>query len=185
MIAIARRAGVLGEVEVGELADLVEAFARSDVCARLARADDVRREERFSFLLPSGIRITGALDVLARESNPTRPRPTGARSLVVDYKSDRLEDASPEDLVAGEYGTQRLIYAIAALRAGAGAVEVVHLFLERPGRPVSASFTAADLPALEQRLERLAEGVLRAPVPGHRDPASGGLQGLSRRRRPV
>ncbi len=153
VIAIARRAGVLGEVDVGELADLVEQFARSEVCARLARADAVRREERFSFLLPSGVRITGALDVLAREGS--------RRSLVVDYKSDRLQDAAPEEVVASEYATQRLIYAIAALRAGATEVDIVHLFLEQPGRPVSASFTVADLAELEDRLGRLADGVLR------------------------
>jgi hypothetical protein len=47
------------------------------------------------------------------------------------------------------------------LRAGAPAVEVQHLFLERPDQPVSATFAAADAARLEAELERLAGGVLR------------------------
>jgi ATP-dependent exoDNAse (exonuclease V) beta subunit len=69
--------------------------------------------------------ITGVLDVIGREG-------PGA-AVVVDYKSDRLEGAEPGAVVADRYQTQRLIYALAALRDGARQVEVVHLFLERPG----------------------------------------------------
>jgi hypothetical protein len=58
------------------------------------------------------------------------------------------------------YETQRLIYAIAALRAGATAVEIAHCFLEAPDAPVIATFDAAELPALVTALQRLAEGPL-------------------------
>ncbi len=133
------------------------ASARLRLCARLARASDVRREERFAFPLAgwpdaAGVLVTGALDVLARE----RP----GRMLVVDYKSDRLDGVEPGDLVAREYATQRLIYAIAALRAGAAVVDVVYVFLEQPGGTVSEVFARADLPALERRLEALARPLL-------------------------
>jgi hypothetical protein len=120
--------------------------------------------------------VNGAVDVLARE-------PPG-RMLVIDYKSDRLEGADPADVVAGEYATQRLVYATAVLRAGAAAVEVVHVFLEAPERPVSAEFTRADAETLERELGALASGVLErrftvSEVP-HRAlcsgcPAEGGL----------
>jgi len=42
------------------------------------------------------------------------------------------------------YALQRLVYALAAMRAGAREVEVVHVFLEASERPVSAEFVSAD-----------------------------------------
>jgi ATP-dependent helicase/nuclease subunit A len=149
----ARRSGVAVPVQAAEVADLIDAFAAGEVCARLARATEIRREERFSFLLAGGVLITGALDVVAREP--------GGRRLVVDYKSDRLEGEEPAAIVARDYATQRLIYALAILRADAVEVEVVHVFLELPRAPVRATYTQADAPRLEQRLAELAAGVLR------------------------
>jgi ATP-dependent helicase/nuclease subunit A len=190
--AIARaasRSGVRapGAEAAAELAGLLRGFATSELCARLARATSVRREQRFSFPLDE-VLVTGALDVLARER-------TGM--LVVDYKSDRLGATAPEQVVAEQYAGQQLIYALAVLRTGAVRVEVAHVFLEAPERPVLASFTAAERPALEARLAARAGGVLRhefevTPVP-HRSicqgcPAEGGLcswpVALTRRERP-
>src|SRR5207237_6555643 len=123
-------------LETADLQRLVERFAASGVCARIAAAADVRREERFSFLLePAGVPVMGILDVVARE---------GDRVLVVDYKSDRLEAAMPAAVVERAYGVQRLVYALAALAAGAVEVEVLHVFLERPDEPVSARFGRDD-----------------------------------------
>ena len=66
------------------------------------------------------------------------------------------------------YEIQRLIYAIAALRAAVTAapgpypaVEVVHLFLEAPDAPARANYDVADVPALEKQLEE-ASADLRA-----------------------
>ena len=85
------------------------------------------------------------MDVLAREADGCL--------LVVDYKSDRLEESEQlEAAVERDYGLQRLIYALAALRDGAAAVEVVHWFLERPAEPVAARYPAADRLELEERL---------------------------------
>ncbi len=73
--------------------------------------------------------------------------------LIVDYKSDRLAaDADPQELVARDYAVQRLLYALAVLREGAIAVEVVHWFLERPGDPAVARYTLAELATLEDGL---------------------------------
>ncbi|HWT25595.1 MAG TPA: hypothetical protein VN213_18970, partial [Solirubrobacteraceae bacterium] len=65
-----------------------------------------------------------------------------------------------------DYGTQRAVYALAALRDGAPRVEVAHCFLERPDEPACAVFTPADAPALASALLELAAGVLaeRWPV---------------------
>jgi ATP-dependent helicase/nuclease subunit A len=172
------RAGLPAAVEAQaeELAAVLATFAGSALCERLGRATGVRREQQFSFLLRGeSVLITGAIDVLARE-------PGGM--LVVDYKSDRIADLSPAAIVAGEYATQRLIYALAVLSSGADAVEVLHVFLDRLQDPVSARFTIADLPALEDQLGRLTERVLRREFPvtdtPHRAicegcPAEGGL----------
>jgi ATP-dependent helicase/nuclease subunit A len=139
--------------ESDQIAALIKLFVESDMRRRLAAASDVRREVRFAFPLEGHVLINGALDALARE-------PAG-RMLVVDYKSDRLEGADPGQLVLANYATQRLVYALAALRAGAREVEVAHLFLEAPREPVIATFGASDAPRLERELAGLAAGVLR------------------------
>jgi hypothetical protein len=133
---------------------LVEGFAESPLRTRLADADSVRVEVPFAFNLASGERsllITGYLDVLARE---------GDGALVVDYKTDVLDERDPAELVEDRYTGQRTVYALAALRSGASQVEVAYSFLERPDEVISAFYTAADAPALEQRLTELAEGLV-------------------------
>jgi hypothetical protein len=136
--------------EATEIGALVERFGASELCKRLGRATQVRREQPFAFPLGETL-VTGALDVIAAESK-------GA--LVVDYKTDRLEGADPAAVVERDYRTQRLVYALAALRSGAEEVEVVHVFLEAPERPGVARYARADRPELERALEALAAGVL-------------------------
>ncbi len=138
--------------EAADIAALLEAFVGSEVCRRLAGAGGVRREERFTFLL-DGLLVGGVFDVLAWEP--------GDRAMVVDYKSDRLEGRDPVTIVAAEYETQRLIYALAVLRAGAASVEVAHVFLERSEEPAVARFDAGDAAAIEDRLRAIAAGVMR------------------------
>ena len=180
--AAAAQAGLYpppGPAEADELAALVRRFADSELCARLGRATQTRREERFAFPLsadPAQPLVVGAIDVLARE-------PSG-RMLVVDYKSDRLRGADPAAVVERQYATQRLVYALAALHAGADAVEIAHCFLERPDAPVSVTFERGQMAELQARLDALGRGVLErrfevAPAP-YRGlcagcPAQGGL----------
>jgi ATP-dependent helicase/nuclease subunit A len=158
MIAEARASSglraALGADDAAQVAELVERFAAGDLCRRLGRATAVRREARFRFLLDARppVLIGGVFDVIAREP--------GGRTLVVDYKTDRLEGADPQELADSSYSTQRLVYALAALRAGASEVEVVHTFLELPQRPAVATFTRDQAPALEAELSALARGVL-------------------------
>jgi ATP-dependent exoDNAse (exonuclease V) beta subunit len=182
MTAAAAQAGLYpppGPAEADELAALVRRFADSELCARLGRATDTRREERFAFPAGSGPRdplVVGAIDVLAREA--------GGRMLVVDYKSDRLAGTTPAAIVREQYGTQRLVYGLAALRAGAEAVEIAHCFLERPDEPVTATYERSHAGELGAQLAGLSRGVLArefavTPVPWHGVcagcPAEGGL----------
>jgi ATP-dependent exoDNAse (exonuclease V) beta subunit len=133
----------------------VAAFAVSPLCARLARAGGVRREAGFAFELSpggGGPLVSGFVDVLAREREGS--------TLIVDYKTDRLGEEEPVALVERDYATQRMVYALAALHAGAPRVEVAYCLLERPGEPVAATFERDDAPALADALLRLASGVL-------------------------
>jgi ATP-dependent helicase/nuclease subunit A len=153
--------------DIEDIRGLVESFGASPLCARLAAARDVRREAGFAFRLDpaGGALVNGFVDVLAREADDTM--------LIVDYKSDRLDGAEPEDVVGASYATQRIVYALAALREGAPAVEVAYCFLERPEVAVAARFTQRDIPELAERLTRLAEGVLEGRHPVAAEPHRG------------
>ena len=138
--------------EVDELVRLVDDFVASALATRLARAARLRRELPFAFPLEvthadgraRSVLVEGVLDAHCRE---------GTSALVVDYKTDRIApDADLEALCDDAYATQRLVYALAALRDGAEEVEVAHVFLERPDEPVLARFAAADADAIERRL---------------------------------
>jgi ATP-dependent exoDNAse (exonuclease V) beta subunit len=144
--------------ELEDVRGLVAAFARSPLCARLASARRTRKEAPFSFTLDAaggGPLVTGFIDVVAHE-------PDGG-ALVVDYKSDRLEGAAPADVVERDYATQRLVYALAALRDGAPSAEVAYCFLERPDEPVTATFTDASV--LTEELAGLAADLLDGRFP--------------------
>jgi len=154
---------------------LLEGFIASELRERLGRSTRARREQRFAFL-QDGVLITGMFDVIAAEP--------GDRALIVDYKTDRLGDLVPERIVASEYGTQQLVYALAALRSGAAEVEVMHLFLDATEAPVRVSFRAEQVSELEARLSEmtrgLREGIFSVTETPHRGichgcPAEGGL----------
>jgi ATP-dependent helicase/nuclease subunit A len=148
----------LAEEDVADLLAMVAAFARSELSARLGAAAEVHREHGFAFPLgDDGPLVNGVVDALAVEADGT--------ALVVDYKSDRVDDADLEALVEDSYGVQRRIYGLACLRAGAPAVEVVHIFLERAAEPVVHRYAAADAAALERELHGRAAGLLAGEFP--------------------
>jgi ATP-dependent exoDNAse (exonuclease V) beta subunit len=148
----------LSDADVADLIAMVRAFAGSPLGARLGAAADVRREHVFAYpLMPDGPLVNGVVDALATEADGT--------ALVVDYKSDRVGDADLEALVAATYDVQRLIYGLACLRAGAPAVEVAHVFLERADEPVVHRYEAADAPRLERDLRERAAGLLAGEFP--------------------
>jgi ATP-dependent helicase/nuclease subunit A len=130
------------DADLERIAGLLTAFDESAVAARLAALADARLEQPFAFE-HDGVLIHGFLDVLHRD---------GGRALVVDYKTNAMGELAPDELVDAEYRLQRLVYALACLRAGAVEVEVVYVFLERPDDPVSAVFDPSDVAALETDL---------------------------------
>jgi ATP-dependent exoDNAse (exonuclease V) beta subunit len=147
----------LSDADVADLQQMVAAFAGSELRGRLAAARAVHREHGFAFALGDGPLLNGFVDVLALEDDGT--------ALIVDYKSDHVEDVDLEQLMETSYATQRRIYALAALRSGAPAVEVAHLFLERPAEPAVARYLAADADALESDLRARAAPLLAGEFP--------------------
>jgi hypothetical protein len=120
----------------------VAAYCESSLAARVAELAGVTPERHFTFL-HDGVLLHGFLDVFHSD---------GARALVVDYKTNVLEDADPADVVASDYRLQRLVYALACLRTGVEEAEVVYQFLERPDEPVAQVFERAQVPELETEL---------------------------------
>ena len=139
------------EEELERIGDLVSAYCDSALARRLAALPDAVVECPFSFEL-DGVVLHGRLDVLHQQDG---------RALVVDYKSNLLEEASPEEVVEQDYRLQRLVYALACFRAGAEEVEVAYQFLERPDDVVTTTYERAELPALERALSE-AIGRIRA-----------------------
>jgi ATP-dependent helicase/nuclease subunit A len=170
VLAEAARAGAtLSDGAARGIARLVGGVLQSPLIARLAAAGELRREQPFSLQLAASdgqaIPLVGVFDAIARE---------GDRTLVVDWKSDRLApDAEPAALAARDYALQRTAYALAALRDGAAEVEVVHCFLDRPDALATATYGQEDLPALHAALAARADAILArafavAPDPGPR-----------------
>ena len=128
--------------EVERIRGFVESYCDSTVAGRVARLAGVAKELPFAFE-HDGVLLHGRFDVLHR---------SGGQALVVDYKTNTLAEGTPEEIVESEYRLQRLVYALACLRAGAEQVEVVYQFLERPDAVVTSSFGAEDVPRLEAEL---------------------------------
>jgi ATP-dependent helicase/nuclease subunit A len=147
----------LSDAEVADLRAMVAAFAGSALRERLGAARALHREHAFAFALADGPLLNGFVDVIAEEAD-------GA-ALIVDYKSDHVGDADLETLVAAHYATQRRIYALAALRSGAPAVEVAHVFLERPAEPAVARYEQADAETLDGQLRDAAAPLLAGAYP--------------------
>jgi len=179
--AAARHNTTLSAADLADIGALLHGAIASELMGRVAAARERHVEESFALALGDPAHtnaplFTGFLDLRAIEAD--------GGALIVDYKTDRLDGADPERVVEEGYGVQRRLYALAALRAGAPHVEVAHLFLERPGAPALARYTAADMTALEHEVAAHASGVLAgrfavAPAP-HRElcatcPGRGGL----------
>ena len=135
-------APVVPELEDEQVRGLVAAYCESDLARRVAALEGVEKERHFTFE-HDGVLVHGYLDALHLREG---------RALVLDYKTNALGDASPEEIVEDDYRLQRLVYALACFRAGAHQVEVVYQFLERPDSPVGAVFSETDVPELEAEL---------------------------------
>jgi ATP-dependent helicase/nuclease subunit A len=134
----------VGEDELERIGALVAAYCGSELAARIAALPGARAERSFAFE-HDDVLLHGRLDVLWLRDG---------RALVVDFKTNVLDETAAADVVDAEYRLQRLVYALACFRAGADEVEVVYQFLERPEELVSATFTRPDEAGLAADLSR-------------------------------
>jgi ATP-dependent exoDNAse (exonuclease V) beta subunit len=135
--------------ELERIAAFVASYCSSELARRVAELEGAAPEVQFAFE-HDGVLIRGFLDVLQRD---------GKRAFVLDYKTNTLVEATPEEIVEHGYRLQRLVYALACFRTGAEEVEVVYHFLERPDAVVSTTFTLADVPDLEAELSAAIERI--------------------------
>jgi ATP-dependent helicase/nuclease subunit A len=146
------------EENLERIREHVAAYCDSELARRVAQLSGAAAERHFTFL-HDDVLLHGYLDVFHSD---------GTRALVVDYKTNLLEELEPAAVVDSDYRLQRLVYALACLRTGVEEAEVVYQFLERPDEPVSRVFARSEIPALEAELseaiERIQAGDFR-PTP--------------------
>jgi ATP-dependent exoDNAse (exonuclease V) beta subunit len=93
----------------------------------------------------AGTVLRGSIDLLVEAD--------GSPPLIVDYKTDRVDDREPVELIE-RYEIQQAIYALAVAEArNAGEVELAYVFLERPGEPVVSSWDPDEIEAGRRRIE--------------------------------
>ena len=151
--SVRARYPLVTDEEITRIRGLVEDYCRSEIAQRLAGLEGATVERSFAFE-HDGVLLHGRLDVFHEADG---------HAVVVDYKTNVLEDASPAEVVEREYGLQRLVYALACLRAGATDVEVVYQFLERPDELVTQCYKVEEVPELEAGLSE-AIGAIQAGV---------------------
>jgi ATP-dependent helicase/nuclease subunit A len=128
--------------ELERIGAFVRSYCESDLARRVATLPGARPERPFAFE-HDGVLLHGRLDVLQLDAE---------RALVVDYKTNTLEEGTPEEIVEHDYRLQRLVYALACFRAGAKEVEVAYHFLERPDAIVATVFRKEQVGELEAEL---------------------------------
>jgi len=118
---------------------MLASWAGSALAARVGSLEGAQLELPFAFEI-DGVLIRGRFDLYHRGDD-------GA-ALVVDYKTNRLGELSPDELVERSYRHQVAIYALAALLGGARTVEVAYAFLDGPDAVAVRTFDAGDADAL-------------------------------------
>ncbi len=108
-----------------------------------------------SSIAVGGTVVSGIMDLLCREPECW---------LVTDYKTNALR-GRPVAEVAEPYALQCAVYGLAALRAGAPAVQMELLFLEDPSELVTVKYDAADVSRLERELIGAFSGLRQGSFP--------------------
>jgi len=141
-------------------------------CVRGARRS---RAEVPLLIEVAGTVLRGSIDLLVEDD--------GAPPLIVDYKTDRVEDGDVARL-AGRYEIQQAIYALAVAEArDAPEVELAYVFLERPAEPFLLRWGDEELTAgrhlLEAEIERVRAGAQGASAGSDADSDSASSSSLS------
>ena len=128
-------------------------------CALRGRVDGLvhaRPEVPFAFEV-GGVLFRGRFDVFGREADGS--------ALVVDFKTNRLDERVAQEVMDRTYAVQVTTYALAALRTGAPAVEVAYAFLERADAVATRRFEADAAEALEAELQEAIDAIRAGRFP--------------------
>jgi ATP-dependent helicase/nuclease subunit A len=119
-------------------------FHSSFFAERIRDAESSRAETPLLIEVAETV-LRGSIDLLVEAH--------GAPPLIVDYKTDAVDDAPVAEL-ATRYEIQQAIYALAVAEArGAEEVELAYVFLERPEEPAIARWGPDEIGAGRRRLE--------------------------------
>ncbi len=138
-----------------ELAEMVRRFAGHELWGQIAGAQRAFRE--LDFLLAVGpATLRGKIDLLLADA-------TG-QWRVVDYKSDRLADESPQGVAdhSRHHHLQMLLYAMAAGRHLRGPAPQATLYYLRAATSHTFTFDEASLADGERKLAELTESLIAA-----------------------
>jgi len=170
-VGVAADAGLrLSSGGVERAAELVAAFWDSPLAGD-PEIGSALREEQF-FFLQGDVTVHGVMDLLYQGEQSWR---------IADYKSNSLGSRTPAE-VAESYHMQAAVYCLAALKAGAPAVRMELLFLEKPREPVVFEYRQEDRQHLESLLDGALAGIKESSFPAHVGPACGdcGVEGFCR-----
>ncbi len=149
-----RRTGVhLSREALERAVELTSAFWLSPVAAGLS-APSARREAPFFFAQAETV-VSGIMDLVFVDNGCW---------YIVDYKTNALSGRSTSEL-ALEYRLQGVVYRLAALRAGAPAVQMDFVFLERPSDTVMVRSSPEDMPLLADELDEALAGLRQGRFP--------------------
>ncbi|HYX84907.1 MAG TPA: UvrD-helicase domain-containing protein [Gaiellales bacterium] len=149
------------DADTERIAAFVAAWAECPLRGRVEALAAARPEVPFAFEV-DGVLFRGRFDVFGREAD-------GA-ALVVDFKTNRLEERAAQDVMDRSYGVQVTTYALAALRTGAPSVEVAYAFLEDAKAVAQRRFEAADAGALEAELRDAIDAIRAGRFPARPGP---------------
>jgi ATP-dependent helicase/nuclease subunit A len=138
------------------IAAFVAAWSDCSLRERVEGLAHARPEVPFAFEV-GGVLFRGRFDVFGREADGS--------ALVVDFKTNRLDERVAQEVMDRTYAVQVTTYALAALRTGAPAVEVAYAFLERADAVAMRRFEADAAGALEAELQEAIDAIRAGRFP--------------------
>jgi ATP-dependent exoDNAse (exonuclease V) beta subunit len=150
------RSGEIGESGLGEEALLgpFEAWLDSSFFRERIKSAEKTRAEVPLLIEVADTVLRGSIDLLVERD--------GEPPLIVDYKTDRVDNTDVATL-ASRYEIQQAIYALAVAEArGVEEVELAYVFLERPEEPFTARWGPSEIAAGREKLEEAIAGVREA-----------------------
>jgi ATP-dependent helicase/nuclease subunit A len=147
--------------DVQRIERFVAAWADCDLRRRVEELTQARAEVPFAFDV-GGVLFRGRFDIFGRQ-------PDGS-ALVVDFKTNRLDERDAQEVMDRSYAVQVTTYALAALRTGARAVEVAYAFLERSDAVATRRFEADAVRGLEAELQAAIDAIRAGRFPARPGP---------------